>query len=86
MADNRVYLLGRDGKIDLREDIKASDDADALWQARALSTWYGAEVWCGTRLVGRVPSTSKPWMTSRGARSAASALVEPGNSRSRPTA
>ena len=53
MASYRLYCLDGAGRIGFAEWIEASDDAEALRQARALKSGaLRCEVWESNRLVG----------------------------------
>ena len=54
MNDYRLYFLSADDHVLRAEDIQSADDAAALDAARILGHAAVIEIWCGTRLVGRV--------------------------------
>jgi hypothetical protein len=55
MSDYRLYYLDADGRIGLADWIKASDDHDAIRQARTLKHHARkCEVWKDRRLVAHM--------------------------------
>ena len=60
MAEYRIYLLGFSGEIRSGSDAICSSDDEAHCVAqRMLDAGGQAEVWSGTRLVGRVQHTEE---------------------------
>jgi len=60
----RIYLVGRDGRLQLGAAFEAADDKAAEVRALALAQkGQAAELWAGGRLVGKV---SKEGEFSRG--------------------
>ena len=57
MKDYRLYFMSAEDRILRAEDIECEDDAAALEAARVLDHAAVIEIWCGTRLVGRVTAT-----------------------------
>ena len=55
MADYRVYLLSPAGRIMDSRLLRAPSDEAARAAARALPHPHVVEIWCGQRLVGRLP-------------------------------
>lgn len=51
----RIYELDVNGEVVRPHSFEFQDDADAFSEALALRGSYGAEIWCGARLVGSVP-------------------------------
>jgi hypothetical protein len=58
MADYRCYLVNNLDKIESATELQCAEDSEAMLQAGAIaqSKSLTAEIWHGTRLVGRVPS------------------------------
>jgi hypothetical protein len=54
MNDYRLYFMSAEDHVLRAEDIQCEDDAAALEAARILDHAAVIEIWCGTRLVGRV--------------------------------
>ena len=51
----RIYLVGRDGRLQLGDAFEAADDAAAAARAVRLSEkGQAAELWAGGRIVGKV--------------------------------
>jgi hypothetical protein len=50
----KLYCIGYDGHVEKRHDCSASEDLDALDQARKIGGPHGVEVWDRARFVGRV--------------------------------
>jgi hypothetical protein len=51
----RIYLVGRDGRLQLGEAFEAADDAAAAARALELAqSGQAAELWAGGRIVGKV--------------------------------
>lgn len=59
MNGYHCYVLNKDGRISSRHDIETESDADALLKAQTVATlsedFPEIEIWCGTRIVGRLP-------------------------------
>jgi hypothetical protein len=54
MLECHVYPLDREGKIVGRADLMAPDASEAMRMAREHFPDVALEVWCGTRVVGRL--------------------------------
>ena len=55
MKSYRIYIIGRDGRLQLGQAFQGQDDAAATAIARAAATpGQTLELWEGGRLVGRV--------------------------------
>jgi len=52
MGDYRAYHIGRDGRVQKRDDYVAKDDEDAMELARQYLNGLDVEVWCGKRKLG----------------------------------
>jgi hypothetical protein len=51
----RIYIIGRDGRLELGQALQAQDDAAASAVAKAAAApGQSLELWEGGRLVGRV--------------------------------
>ena len=67
MADYRIYLLCNGGHIASGVDATCNDDQDACVQARQMldgTRSNQAEVWIGTRCVGKVGTVPGPTVLS----------------------
>ena len=61
MAHYWIYMLDRAGRILTGSDVACDSDESAFaWAATALGNDARAEVWEGTRWVGRLSSASFP--------------------------
>ena len=61
MTNYRIYMLDRTGRVVTGSDADCRDDATALgWAATTLGTDVRAEIWQGTRCVGRVSNDFVP--------------------------
>lgn len=63
IADYRIYLLDGDGRIVTGSGVSCGDDQDACVQAQQMldgTSSNQAEVWTGTRCIGRVAAVSTP--------------------------
>jgi hypothetical protein len=61
MAYYRIYMLDHHARIVTGSDAECRNDAAALaWAATTLGADPRAEVWHGTRCLGRVASVSVP--------------------------
>ena len=56
MADYRLYCLDGVGKITAAEWIDATGDAEAIMIASSLKKQVECELWCGNRLIVRIPA------------------------------
>ncbi len=55
MKSYRIYLVGRDGRLQLGAAFEAADDAQAAARAVELAEkGQAAELWAGGRMVGKV--------------------------------
>jgi hypothetical protein len=54
MLQYRIYCLTGEGRFHKVQEIRASDDAEALERARSLGHFGDCEIWQGRRLVGRL--------------------------------
>jgi hypothetical protein len=54
MLECHVYPLDREGKIVGRVDLVARDASEAMHMAREHFPDVALEVWCGTRVVGKL--------------------------------
>jgi hypothetical protein len=50
----RAYPLDDEGKVVGRKEFSAGDDDEAMRIARQLFPLDPVEVWCGTRVIGRL--------------------------------
>lgn len=57
--NDRAYLIGSDGSIVLRVDLKCDDEEAAKWQAKALVDGHDTELWDGARKIAEF-KTSEP--------------------------
>jgi hypothetical protein len=56
MSEYRLYRLdGADKIVGLPIDSDAANDDEACKQARTLGHSYEVEIWCGAKMVCRVP-------------------------------
>ena len=52
--DYRIYLLDMNDRIKRGQDVQCSTDAEAFAEiAHIVGSFPAAELWCGTRRVGR---------------------------------
>lgn len=54
MKSYRIYLVGRDGRLELGDAFEAADDDAAATRAVEVAAGGKAELWEGGRIVGRV--------------------------------
>lgn len=64
MPDYRLYCLDGANKITRAEWIDAKSDEDAIMIARSLKKTVPCELWCGTRLIARIPAFGRASRTS----------------------
>ena len=57
MPEYRLYCLDGIGKITAAEWIDATGDAEAIMIARALKKDVACELWCGSRLIAKIPAS-----------------------------
>jgi hypothetical protein len=57
MLEYRAYLIGRDGHIMYRVDIRCPDDEAAKEHAVLLLDGHTIELWQGTRRIATHPTT-----------------------------
>ena len=55
MPDYRLYCLRRDGRFTHAHDIVATDDSDAIGQAKGMKIDVKCELWEHERLVAELP-------------------------------
>jgi hypothetical protein len=53
MGDYRAYIIGKDGQIELRIDLKVPDEATARQTARQLVDGHAVELWEGATKIDR---------------------------------
>ncbi len=63
MAECRAYILGDDGHFTGFESLVCTDDAEALDKAKRLAVLHSIELWCGARLVARLPDARSGTVT-----------------------
>ena len=54
MAEYRIYILGRDGRINLAYTFVAADDDETIEEANKYSANHTVEIWQRNRLVNRI--------------------------------
>jgi hypothetical protein len=60
MADYKVFLLDRDGRIHQVIDIVAPTDDDAVVEISQIHEPHGFEVWSGDHLIARGGALAEP--------------------------
>ena len=59
MNGYHCYVLNKEGRVSSRQDIITETDAEAILKATEIAElteeFPAIEVWCGTRIVGRIP-------------------------------
>lgn len=67
MRHYRIYTMDQTGRILFAQDVRCHDDRGAMTEAQAQAGAYGAEIWQGARLVGRVAGEEAPHREGRSA-------------------
>ena len=57
MQEYRAYVISRDGRIDLRVDLRCSDDEAAKEKARQIVNDRDVELWHGVNLIETFKAT-----------------------------
>ena len=58
MQEYRAYIMGPDGLVHKRVDLRCSDESEAIVRAKQLVDGHDVELWQLDRLIGSVKHTS----------------------------